>query len=59
LSCILLPHSAYFIRQFLVFVLFVGYCFDEIMCIRDGYVYQKRIIIIVFSEKNILKTQPI
>jgi len=36
----LLPHSTYFIRQFLVFVLFVGYCFGKIMCVRDSYVYQ-------------------
>jgi len=41
LCCLLLPHSTYLIRQFLVFVLFVGYCFGEIMCIWDSYVYQK------------------
>jgi hypothetical protein len=39
--CILLPHSTYFILQFLVFVLFFRDCFGEIMCIRDSYVYQK------------------
>ena len=39
LYCVLLPHSAYFIRQFLVFVLFFS-CFGEFMCIRDSYVYQ-------------------
>ena len=33
LCCLLLPHSTYFIRQFLVLGLFVGYCFGEIMCI--------------------------
>jgi len=38
--CVLLPHSAYFIRQFLVCALFFSYCFGEIMCIRDSYVYQ-------------------
>ena len=37
----MLPHSTYFIRQFLVFVLFIVYCFGEIMCIWDSYVYQK------------------
>jgi len=31
----------YFIRQFFVLVLFVGYCFGDIMCISDSYVYQK------------------
>ena len=36
---LLLPHSTYFIRQFLVFVLFIGYCFSEIMCILDSYYY--------------------
>ena len=40
LCCLLLPHSTYFIRQFLVLVLFVGYCFGEIMCIWDSSVYQ-------------------
>ena len=39
LYCVLLPHSAYFIRQFLVFVLFFS-CFGEFMCIRDSCVYQ-------------------
>jgi len=37
-------HSTYFIRQFLVLVLFVGYCFGEIMCIWDSYVYQKGVV---------------
>ena len=41
LCCILFPHNTYLIRQFLVFFSFVGYCFGEIMCIRDGYVYQQ------------------
>ena len=41
---VLLPHSTYFIRQFLVFVLFIGYCFVEIMCIRDSCVYRKGIL---------------
>jgi len=44
----LLPHSAYFIRQFLVLVLFVGYCFGEIMCIWDSYVYQKGVLFFSF-----------
>jgi hypothetical protein len=38
-------HTAHiFIRQSLVFVLFVGYCLGEIMCIRDSYVYQKGVL---------------
>jgi len=36
-----LPHSTYFIRQFSLLVLFVSYCFGEIMCLWDSYVYQK------------------
>jgi len=40
----LLPHSTFFIRQFLVLVLFVGYCFGEIMCIWDSCVYQKGVL---------------
>ena len=28
----------------LVLVLFVGYCFGEIMCIWDSYVYQKGVL---------------
>jgi hypothetical protein len=31
-----------------VFVLFVGYCFGEIMCIRDSYVYQKVFFVFLF-----------
>jgi len=34
----------YFIRQFFVLVMFVGYCFDEIMCNWDSYVYQKGVL---------------
>ena len=49
-SCILLPHSTYFIHQFLVFVLFVGYCFGEITCIRDGYVYQNAVLCFLIHE---------
>ena len=49
-TCILLPHSTYFIRQFLVFVLFVGYCFGEILCIRDSYVYQKGVLCFLIHE---------
>jgi len=41
LCCVLLPHSTYFIRQFLVLVLYVGYCFGEIMCVRDSYGYHR------------------
>ena len=44
LCCLLLPHSTYFIRHFVVLVLFVGYCFGEIMCIWDSYVYQKGVL---------------
>jgi len=40
----LLPHSTHFIRQFLVLVLFDDYCFGEIMCIWDSYVYQKDVL---------------
>jgi len=40
----LLPHGTYFIRQFLVLVLFVGYCFGEIMFNWDSYVYQKDVL---------------
>jgi len=40
----LLPHNTYFIRQFLVLVLFIGYCFGEIMCIWDSHVYQKGVL---------------
>ena len=32
--------AQYFIRQFLVFTLFISCCFSEIMCIRGSYVYQ-------------------
>jgi len=48
LCCLLLPHSTYFIRQFLVLVLFVGYCFGEIVCIWDSYVYQKVFFVSLF-----------
>jgi len=40
----LLPHSTYFIRQFLVLVLFVGYCFGEIV-----YIIMCIIIIIIIT----------
>jgi hypothetical protein len=50
LCCILLPRSTYFIRQFLVFVLFVGYCFGEIMCIWDSYVYQEGVLCFLFMK---------
>ena len=40
LYCVLLPHSAYFIRQFLVFTFFFSYCFGQIMCVPESYVYQ-------------------
>jgi len=48
LSCLLFPHSTYFIRQFLVLVLFVGYCFGEIMRILDSYVYQICVLCFLF-----------
>ena len=44
LCYLLLPHSTYLIRQFLVLVLFVGYSFGEIMFIWDSYVYQKGVL---------------
>jgi len=50
MSCVLLPHSTYFIRQFLVFVLFIGYCFGGIMCIWDSYVYQKGVLCFLIDE---------
>jgi len=28
----------------LVFLLFIGYCFGEILCILDSYVYQKGVL---------------
>jgi hypothetical protein len=36
--------------QFLVFVLSVGYCFVEIMCIWDSYVYQKGVLCFLFMK---------
>ena len=48
--CVLLPHSTYFIRQFLVFVLFIGYCFGEIMCVWDSCVYQKGVLCFLIAE---------
>ena len=45
LYCVLLSHSAYFIRQFLVFALFFRYCSGEIMCIRDSYVYSGQLCV--------------
>ena len=48
MCCLLLPHSTYFIRQFLVLVLFVGDCFCEIMCIWDSCVYQKVFFVFLF-----------
>jgi hypothetical protein len=53
LNCILLPRSTYFIRQFLIFVLFVGYSFGEIMCIRDSYVYQKGVLCFLIRESYV------
>jgi hypothetical protein len=44
MSSVSLPHSTYFIRQFFVFALFVGYCFRDIMCIWDSCVYQKGVL---------------
>jgi len=44
LVLLLLPHGTYFIRQFLVLVLFVGYCFGEIMFIWDSCVYEKGVL---------------
>ena len=48
LCCLLLPHGRYFIRQFLVLALFVGFCFGEIMCIWDSYVYEKVFFVFLF-----------
>jgi len=51
--CLLLPHSTYFIRQFLVLVLFVNYCFGEIMCIWDSYVYQKDVLCFLIHKSSV------
>jgi hypothetical protein len=40
-------------RQFLVFVLFVGYCFGEIMCIWDSYGYQKGVLCFFIHESYV------
>jgi len=34
----------------LAFVLFIGYCFGEIMCIWDSYVYQKGVLCFLTDE---------
>ena len=49
----LLPHSTYFIRQFLVLVLFVGYCFGEIMCIWDNHVYRKGVLCFLIHKSHV------
>ena len=41
--CFHIAHN-YVIRQSLVLVLFVGYCFGEIMCVWNSYVYQKGVL---------------
>jgi hypothetical protein len=33
-----------------VFVLFVGYCFGEIICVRESYVYQKGVLCFLFMK---------
>ena len=50
MSCVLLPHSTYCIRQFLVFILFIVYRFGEIMCVRYSYVYQKYVFCFLIHE---------
>jgi hypothetical protein len=45
-----LPHSTYFMRQFLVFVLFADHCFGDIMCIRNSYVYQEVVRCFLFMK---------
>ena len=42
-------HITHFIRQFLVLVLFVGYCFGEIMYIWDSYVLSKMCSVFSYS----------
>ena len=54
LCCLLLPHRTYFIRQFLVLVLFVGYCSGEIMCIWDSYVYQKGVLCFLIHKSYVM-----
>jgi len=41
--------STYFIRQFLVLVLLVGFCFDGIMCVWDSYVYPKLLLLFIIE----------
>ena len=40
-----------FPSSFLVLVLFVDYCFGEIMCIRDSYVYQKGVLCFLIHKR--------
>jgi hypothetical protein len=40
-------------RQFLVFVLLVDYCFGEIMCIRDSCVYQEGVLCFFIHESYV------
>ena len=47
---VLLPHSTYFIHQFLGFVLFIGCCYGEIMCIWDSYIYQNGVLCFLIDE---------
>ena len=53
LCCLLLPHSTYSIRQFLVLVLFVGYCFGEMVCIWDSYVCQKVVLCFLIHKRYV------
>ena len=50
MGCVLLSDGTYFIRQFLVFVLFIGYRFGEIMCIWYSHVYQNGVLCFLIHE---------
>ena len=43
-------HIVQFHSPVLSIFLFVGYCFVEIMCIRDSYVYQKGVLYFLFMK---------
>jgi len=45
---LLFCHTTYFIRQFLVFVLFVGYCFGEIMLFGTAMYIRKVFFVFLF-----------
>jgi hypothetical protein len=52
--CFRIAHVSF--ASFLVFVLFVNYCFGEIMCIRDSYVHQKGVLCFFFFHENYVRS---